>query len=186
MGTCELCGMEKVTTRKTRASSTIVDCCNRCIETLSLQPIQDFTNKFTTGSNSNSILPIQNNMVGAEREELISNFHIKIREKREFMNFSQEDLAKKCNERVNIIQKIENGNRVTDSVLKKVEKILDLKIYDSIMPNNERSVKSKVEKIVTISDANILDQKPTPTKIKKKKTRKLGVTRSGGRKKKRE
>ena len=41
MGTCELCGNEKVSTKKTRTSSTIVDCCNRCLISLGLEPISD-------------------------------------------------------------------------------------------------------------------------------------------------
>lgn len=187
MGTCELCGIEKVTTRTTRASSTIVDCCTRCIVSLGLTPVQQFTDKFSTQKVGNSTIPNVNQLVGSEKEELISNFHVKIREERELRKWSQQDLAKKTNEKLNLIQKIENGNRVTDSVLRKISKILDIKIYDSMITHNERQVKTKIEKEMTMEDANITPETDHPKKKNvKKKMRRLGVTRNGGRKKPRE
>jgi len=188
MSTCELCGMEKVTTRETRTSSTIVDCCNRCLESLGLTPIYDFKNVKTIIPNPNTTAKNSNNrLVGTEEEELISNFHIKIREERETKKWSQEDLARRINERVNLIQKIENGYRVTDSVIKKISKILDIELYSSITPQNERVVKSKENKAMTMGDANITDNTDKPKeKVMKKKMRKLGVTRSGARKKRSE
>ncbi len=186
MGTCELCGMEKVSTKRTRASSTIVDCCTRCIDSLGLTSITKITDKFEENSNKNNIINNQW-LVGSEKEELIPNFHIKIREERETQNLSQEDLAKKINERVNVIQKIENGNRVTDSVIKKLAKALDIILYGGISPQNERTVKVKEDNQMTMADANISDvTNPNKTKLPKKKMRKLGVTRSGARKKIRE
>ena len=186
MGTCELCGIEKVTTKRTRASSTIVDCCTRCIDSLGLTTIHNITDKFEGSSTQNIIINNQR-LVGSEKEELIPNFHIKIREERETQKLSQEDLAKKINERVNIIQKIENGNRVTDSVIKKLAKALDIILYGGITPQNERIVKVKEDNEMTIADANISDApKQQKNKTPKKKMRKLGVTRSGARKKIRE
>ena len=41
MGVCELCGNERVSTRKTRTSTTIIDCCNKCVESLGLSPINE-------------------------------------------------------------------------------------------------------------------------------------------------
>ena len=186
MGTCELCGMEKVTTKRTRASSTIVDCCTRCIDSLGLTSITKITGKFEENSMQNITINNQR-LVGSEKEELIPNFHKKIREERETQNLSQEDLAKKINERVNVIQKIENGNRVTDSVIKKLSKALDIILYGGITPHNERIVRIKEDNQMTMADANITEIKePNKTKSPKKKMRKLGVTRSGARKKIRE
>lgn len=186
MGTCELCGIEKVTTKRTRASSTIVDCCTRCIDSLGLTTIHNITDKFE-GTSTHNIVINNQRLVGSEKEELIPNFHIKIREERETQNLRQEDLAKKINERVNIIQKIENGNRVTDSVIKKIAKALDIILYGGISPQNERIVKIKEDNEMTMADANITDAtEPPKTKSPKKKKRKLGVTRSGARKKIRE
>ena len=38
----------------------------------------------------------------------------------------------KTNEKVNTIQKVENGNRVTDATIKKISKALDINLYSSI------------------------------------------------------
>ena len=53
------------------------------------------------------------------------------------------------------------------------------------MPQNDRVVKSKENKEMTMADANIsqISKKNNPKIIKKKK-RRLGVSRSGGRKRK--
>ena len=187
MGVCELCGNERVSTRKTRTSSTIVDCCNKCIESLGLTPIND-SKKFNVNVVSKKNNQKTNNyLVGTEMEELMPNFHVKIREERETRGWTIEELAKKVNERVNIIQKMENGNRVTDTTIKKISKALDIKLYSSITPQNDRIVKPKESKEMTMADANIT-QKNNKSKQKnnKRKMRKLGVSRTGGRKRKKE
>ncbi len=187
MGVCELCGNERVPTRKTRTSSTIVDCCNKCIETLGLTPIND-SKKFNVNAASKKTNQKTNNyLVGTEMEELMPNFHVKIREERENRGWTIEELAKKVNERVNIIQKMENGNRVTDTTIKKISKALNVKLYSSITPQNDRIVKPKESKEMTMADANI-SQKNNKSKQKnnKRKMRKLGVSRTGGRKRKKE
>ena len=94
MGVCELCGNERVSTRKTRTSTTIIDCCNRCVESLGLSPI----NERKSSSNIITKPPISKNnnyLVGTEKEELIPNFHIKIRKEREEKGWDIEQLAKK-------------------------------------------------------------------------------------------
>lgn len=188
MGTCELCGNEKVSTRKTRTLSTIVDCCNRCLLSLGLEPINDGSNfKKETYIKKNKQKIIKTSLIGTEIEELIPNFHVKIREERENRGWSIEELAKKVNERVKILQKMENGNRVTDTTIKKISKALNIKLYSTIMPQNDRVIKSKENKEMTMADANIsqIDNRTNHKNIKKKK-RKLGVSRSGGRKRKKE
>ena len=80
---------------------------------------------------------------------------------------------------------MENGNRVLDTTIKKISKALDIKLYTTIMPQNDRVVKSKENKEMTMADANISQiSKKTNPKIIKKKKRRLGVSRSGGRKRK--
>lgn len=186
MGVCELCGNERVSTRKTRTSTTIIDCCNKCVESLGLSPI----NEKKSSSNIITKTPISINnkyLVGTETEELIPNFHIKIRKEREDKGWDIEQLAKKINEKVNTIQKIENGNRVTDNTIKKISKALDINLYSSISPQNERMVKSKEMKEMTMADANISQDKiVSKQKTTKKKMRKLGVSRTGGRKRKKD
>jgi uncharacterized protein (TIGR00270 family) len=186
MSVCELCGNERVSTRKTRTSTTIIDCCNKCVESLGLSPINE--NKSSSNIITKPSISKNNNyLVGTETEELIPNFHIKIRKEREERGWDIEQLAKKINEKVNTIQKIENGNRMTDNTIKKISKALDINLYSSISPQNERIVKSKEMKEMTMADANISqDEIVSKQKNIKKKMRKLGVSRTGGRKRKKD
>ena len=129
----------------------------------------------------------RNFLVGTETEELIPNFHIKIRKEREIRGWNIEKLAMKTNEKVNTIQKIENGNRVTDATIKKISKALDINLYSSITPQNERMVKSKEMKEMTMADANITQNNViSKQKNIKRKMRRLGVSRTGGRKRKKD
>jgi len=186
MGVCELCGNEKINTRKTRTSSTIIDCCKRCAESNGLSIIKD--NIYPSKGIPNSTVSKSDNfLVGTEKEELIHNFHLKIRKERETKGWSIEEFAMKINEKVNIIQKIENGNRATDATIKKISKALDINLYSSIMPQNQRILKSKDMKEMTMADANISHNNTVnKQKINKKKMRKLGVSRIGGRKRKKD
>lgn len=186
MGVCELCGNERVSTRKTRTSTTIIDCCNKCSESLGLSPINE--KKYSSNIITKPLISKSSNyLVGTETEELIPNFHIKIRKEREIRGWDIEQLAKKINEKVNTIQKIENGNRATDTTIKKISKALDINLYSSITPQNERMIKSKEMKEMTMADANI-SQNDTVSKQKntKRKMRRLGVSRTGGRKRKKD
>ena len=70
MGVCELCGNERVSTRKTRTSSTIIDCCDKCAESLGLSPINE--KKYSSNIINKPLIPKTSNyLVGTESEELI-------------------------------------------------------------------------------------------------------------------
>ena len=76
---------------------------------------------------------------------------------------------------------------MTDNTIKKISKALDINLYSSISPQNERMVKSKEMKEMTMADANISqDEIVSKQKNTKKKMRKLGVSRTGGRKRKKD
>ena len=184
MGVCELCGNERISTRKTRTSTTIIDCCKKCSESLGLSPINE--NKYISKDITQPLIPKRSNyLVGSESEELIPNFHIKIRKEREMRGWDIEQLAKKINVKANIIQKIENGNRVTDVTIKKLSKALDINLYSSITPQNDRIIKTKEMKEMTMADANFSqNNNVSKQKNTKRKMRRLGVSRTGGRKRK--
>ena len=116
-----------------------------------------------------------------DSEELAADFHTKIRTAREARGWSQGDLARRINERANVIQKAENGIRPTDSVIRKIGKILNLKLFVVSLPTNTRMLISESSKEMTISDAGVIKQKAKQSKKVKKKSRKLGVSRSGAR-----
>lgn len=66
-------------------------------------------------------------------EELIEDFSMEVRKAREAKNWSREDLGKKINERVSVINRIETGKMTPDTKLtKKLENILDIKLLEKV------------------------------------------------------
>lgn len=54
---------------------------------------------------------------------------IKIQQKRQELKMSQKDLAFKINEKINVIQEIENGNcKYNRNLLNKLERVLNIKL----------------------------------------------------------
>ncbi len=189
MGTCELCGLEGVPTRKASISQTTLECCNRCIDSMGLTverhvPTTARSNLISNQVTGRGISGVD--IMTKDSEELSDDFHTRIRTSRESKGWSQGDLARRINERANVIQKAENGIRPTDTVIRKIEKMLNLKLFVVPMPKNTRMVISERSNEMTISDAGDLIQKTEKGKRVKKKGRRLGVSRSGARSRRRE
>ena len=85
------------------------------------------------------------------------------------------------NVKIAVIQKAESGNRPTDSLLKKFTKELGVRLFVESSPSNHTIVSSKNDRKMTISDAQNDDVKSERVSRAKKKTRRLGVSRSGAR-----
>ncbi|MEM3442444.1 MAG: multiprotein bridging factor aMBF1 [Candidatus Bathyarchaeia archaeon] len=70
--------------------------------------------------------------------ELAEDFHIKIRQAREGLGLSQEDLGKKLNEKVSVLRKVESGKMKPDNKLAtKLEHFLKIKL---LVPAKEEKV----------------------------------------------
>jgi len=66
-------------------------------------------------------------------DELIENYHLIIRREREKRGWSQEQLAKKIQEKESLIRKIENAEIVPEpEVIEKLEKLFNLKLREQI------------------------------------------------------
>ena len=66
-------------------------------------------------------------------EELIEDFSMEVRKARERKDWSREDLGKKINERVSVINRIETGKMTPDTKLtQKLEKALNIKLVEKV------------------------------------------------------
>ena len=148
MATCELCGSDKVTTFRTKASGARVDACNRCIERLGLEkPIS----KPIVPKKSAISLSKKNNIMAKGEKELTDDFHIRIRNARSAKGWDQREFARRMNERINTVQRIENGSRPTDSLIRKIEKVLDIELMMENTTENTRQLGSN-SRSMTIGD----------------------------------
>ena len=184
MGACELCGNEGVSTKKAKVSSALLECCNRCIVSLGL--IVE-TEKFDmVFENTNKSQVIGRGIRGVDimsndKTELAYDFHSRIRDARIQKGLSQVELAKKMNEKIAVIQKAENGIRPTDSLISKFSKTLSVELYVEKIPNNHRMVGIKEDRVLTISDVKDQNIQQSSDRRVKKKGRRLGVSRTGSR-----
>jgi len=129
MGTCELCGSDTLRTRQAIASNVNVDACSRCIDSMGLEL---FESPFRSSQSKNSSSPRKDSSssrgqhIPSEKGALLGDFHVRIRNQRVSKGWQQKDLAMRMNERLNTIQRIENGSRPTDELVKKLEKVLGI------------------------------------------------------------
>ncbi|MDI6691489.1 MAG: multiprotein bridging factor aMBF1 [Candidatus Bathyarchaeota archaeon] len=75
--------------------------------------------------------------------ELVENFHIKIRQAREKLGLSHEELGKKINEKVSLLKKIETRKMTPDNKLAtKLEHVLKVKLLAP--PSEEKTLPTKI------------------------------------------
>ncbi len=84
--------------------------------------------------------------------EVVSDYSMKIKSAREKIGLTQEELAKKLNEKLSVIQKIEGGKIIPDiSLAKKIENLLKIKLLTPA--REEKTVLKTVEKpTLTLGD----------------------------------
>jgi uncharacterized protein (TIGR00270 family) len=137
MAECELCG-SKNATRKTKIDSVILATCEECtsfgqeLARVELSSANRIIPKLETG--------------GA----IVPNFKNLIRDARSKKGLTQEDAAKRLNEKSSILKRIEDGWEPPMVTIKKLEKFFGLKLVEEI--KDEKVVKSSGKAALTIGD----------------------------------
>ncbi len=95
-------------------------------------------------------------------QELVENYHVKIRQAREKLGFSHEDLGKRMSEKVSLLRKIETGKMTPDNRLATLlERTLKIKLI--VPAKEEKAPQTKVSKAagreLTLGDLIKLDKK---------------------------
>ena len=156
MGTCELCGSDTLRTRQAIASNVNVDACSRCIDSMGLEL---FESPFRSSQSKNSSSPRKHSgsargqHIPSEKGALLGDFHVRIRNQRVSKGWQQKDLAMRMNERLNTIQRIENGSRPTDELVKKLEKVLGITLLGESSMEYDAQLSSGGGRGLTIADA---------------------------------
>ena len=91
-------------------------------------------------------------------EELVENFHEIIRREREKRGWSQEELAKRIQEKVSLIRKIENAEITPEpEVVEKLERLFNIKLRASV---EEVQLESKKKNLtLTLGDIVVIKKK---------------------------
>jgi putative transcription factor len=95
-------------------------------------------------------------------QELVENYHVKIRQAREELGLSHEDLGRRINEKVSLLRKIETGKMTPDNRLASLlERTLKIKLI--VLTKEEKVPKSKMSKAadheLTLGDLMKIDKK---------------------------
>lgn len=136
MSECELCGSDKAN-RKTKIDGAVLTVCEKCV------------------GFGEEIKPVEVKMVKQipklEALDILKpNFNEIIRNSRSKMNLKQEDLAKKLNEKLSIIKRVEEGWEPTPSLISKLEKFFNIELTES--PEDKKLEKKTSKERLTIGD----------------------------------
>ena len=157
MGACELCGGEGHPTRQAIVSNVNVDACLTCIDSMRLElfesPFHKTSEQSTSTPPGNITRRDGRKHMPSEGMSIVRDFHIRIRNMRVSRGWEQKDLAMKMNEKLNVIQRIENGSRPTDELLTKIEKVLGITLLEESRENVESQLIRGGGRGLTIADA---------------------------------
>lgn len=137
MSECELCGSGKAN-RKTRIDGAVLTVCEKCvgfgeeIRPIEMKIVKKSIPKLEMG------------------DVLKQNFNIIISNSRSKMNLKQEDLAKKLNEKLSIIKRVEEGWKPTPNLISKLEKFFNIELIEN--PEDKKMEKKTSKERLTIGD----------------------------------
>jgi len=161
MGDCELCGAMKVSTRSTLKGRSTIEACLKCMEKMGLTveesprnntPVPPSLNRRSSVGGFGGAGKKGKDIMVRRSNELRNDFANAIRQARENRGWDQRELAKRMAERVNIIQHTEGGKRPTDAVIKKFERILDVKLMVERSSDEETVVRRTSDRPMTMED----------------------------------
>jgi len=120
MPECELCGSRKAN-RKAKVEGIIIDVCDKCV-------------KFGEEIAVIEIKPTKKKLPKLEELEktVKPDFHKIVKRERNKKKLTQEELAKKLNEKPSVIKRIENGWEPSMKIIKKLEKFFGVNLIEEL------------------------------------------------------
>ena len=153
MGECELCGAVKVGVRTVQTGKTQVTACSRCVDKLNLAPKSEAPGlRQARHMNSKPAPQRKHDIMARPAKDLAEDFHKRISNARASKQWSQQQLAKKMAETVNVIKAAESGKRPTDAVIRKFEQVLDVVLLVEHSANETRMINSGPSRGMTFGD----------------------------------
>ncbi|WP_224336837.1 multiprotein bridging factor aMBF1 [Haloprofundus halobius] len=146
MPQCEMCGAEQASLTTTKVEGAELQLCENCkgfgteVRTESTSSASTKYSTSSSGNSGSSSSSSSSSSSGGSRrrrdmfddmDEIAGDYDDRIRQARESSGLSQEDLAKKLNEKASLIRKLERGDILpSDGVQKKLERELDIALTE--------------------------------------------------------
>jgi len=158
MGSCEICGSNKVTTKRASSNGRDVSACERCMKAAGLKP--NLTGAPQTSNPGNvhgfggygGMGRAGKDIMVRDEKELTPDFGSRVIEARRMKGIDQRELARGISERVNIIQRVERGQNPGDSVIRKLERFLDIELKVERTQDEQRQVGPGAGRSMTLGD----------------------------------
>ncbi|MFQ6119020.1 MAG: multiprotein bridging factor aMBF1 [Methanosarcinales archaeon] len=132
---CELCGKEiKGKAHYVKIEGSELNVCDRCVQYgQEIDKWAPVSRKVTPTKRMIKTRKQKRDIFDKITDEIVSDYNIIIREAREKHGLTQDELALKIKEKASLIKKIERGEIIPeDSVIKKLERALDIKLTEKI------------------------------------------------------
>ena len=158
MGSCEICGSSNVSTKRASSNGRDVLACDRCMKATGLKPnltgisqpsnpgnVRGFGGYGGMGRTGKDIMV-------REEKELAPDFGARVIDARRKKGIEQRELAREISERLNVIQRVEKGQHPGDSVIKKLERYLDIELMIERTPDEQQQVGTGTSRPMTLGD----------------------------------
>jgi uncharacterized protein (TIGR00270 family) len=163
MGSCELCGVDNVSTKRMSVHGAFVEGCKQCQVKMGYNAETDQATQnvarvnrqvsSATSGGYGGLGTAGKDIMVRDGKELGLEFSTKIRQARESRGWDQRTLALKMKQKINIIQRTENGQRPSDAVAKKFERTLNITLFsDRQDVDVERSVGNRQSRSLNLGD----------------------------------
>ncbi|MBK71304.1 MAG: hypothetical protein CMB43_02595 [Euryarchaeota archaeon] len=154
MGECEVCGAMNVGVRLVLMGKTNVFACQRCVEKLGLATKEVAPGlsrpSFRQGKTTKSRR--KNDIMAKQEKELVDDFASRIAAARQSKGWNHSELGKRMAETVNVIKSAESGKPPTDSVVKKLERVLGISLMDYTTPTETSRLTKNSTRGMTLGD----------------------------------
>ncbi len=144
---CEMCGAERPRLKNVNVEGTQLMLCERCAR-FGVEVKRPETRRVTKPAQPRKIITPS---LGESEYDLALDFPERIRKARESSGWKREDLAKRINEKLSVIEKLEKGKmRPSDQLVAKLEKALKVKLRERIEGTETR--KKEERRPLTLGD----------------------------------
>ncbi len=156
---CEMCGRPVYRRKEYLVDGVVMILCSKCAKYGKPIERKKPTKKIQQQIKQRKKIERAVKEVFEEEWELVEDYHIRIKKAREKLGLTQERLSLKIGETVSYIRKLEQGKiKPTDTVIEKLEKVLNVKLRKPILPVSGSSEEKGGDRI-TLGDIVIVKKK---------------------------